>query len=191
MTTVAPPPPTLPPIESLTTETAFFSAVNTLFETAPPLAKRLFQAGPFRSYGALIDKAEEIISALNESDRTEVINAHPRIGLNPQQQQVTISALSYREQGLDKDAQQDPQVVAEVFRQLKELNEQYEAKFGFKFVVFVAGRPKAAIIPVLKERLQSTRDKELALGLSEMIAIARDRLKKLEPQQQPTTDSKL
>jgi 2-oxo-4-hydroxy-4-carboxy--5-ureidoimidazoline (OHCU) decarboxylase len=40
-----------------------------------------------------------------------------------------------------------------VYEELRSLNEQYEEKFGFKFVVFVAGRPKAAIIPILQERL--------------------------------------
>lgn len=48
------------------------------------------------------------------------------------------------------------------------------------FVVFVNGRSKEQIIPVLEQRLQNgSKEDELALGLSEMMAIARDRLKKL------------
>jgi len=43
-------------------------------------------------------------------------------------------------------------------------------------VVFVAGRPKAAIVPVLRERLERTRDQELATAVGEVVAIARDRL---------------
>lgn len=60
------------------------------------------------------------------------------------------------------------------------MNDAYEKKYGFKFVVFVNGRQKSEIIPVLKERLESEREKELTLGLSEMMAIASDRLKKLQ-----------
>lgn len=66
-----------------------------------------------------------------------------------------------------------------MFEELRKLNYNYENKFGFKFVVFVNGRQKSQIIPVLRERLESDRTTELELGLSEMMAIAKDRLKKL------------
>ncbi len=45
------------------------------------------------------------------------------------------------------------------------LNEEYEKKFGFRFVVFVAGRPRDAIIPIIKDRMNNSREQELATGL--------------------------
>jgi 2-oxo-4-hydroxy-4-carboxy--5-ureidoimidazoline (OHCU) decarboxylase len=51
----------------------------------------------------------------------------------------------------------------------------YEEKFGFRFVVFVAGRPKREILNVLSERIGNTREEELETGLRELVAIARDR----------------
>ena len=36
-------------------------------------------------------------------------------------------------------------------------------------------RPKAEIVPVLRERLERTRDEELDTALTELVAIARDR----------------
>ncbi|ORE21451.1 hypothetical protein BCV71DRAFT_164784, partial [Rhizopus microsporus] len=74
---------------------SFIKTVNTLFETAPPLAKRLYEKRPYSSYDALIDEADEIQSRLNEEERVEVINAHPRIGAPKQ----NLSAMSQREQG--------------------------------------------------------------------------------------------
>ena len=62
---------------------------------------------------------------------------------------------------------------------LAELNKTYEDQFGFKFVVFVAGRPRREIIPILEARLNNQPDQELETGLREMMKIARDRLKKL------------
>jgi 2-oxo-4-hydroxy-4-carboxy-5-ureidoimidazoline decarboxylase len=59
--------------------------------------------------------------------------------------------------------------------ELAYLNQVYEEKFGFRFVVFVAGRPKAEILDVLRERLERTREEELETGLEELVAIARDR----------------
>jgi 2-oxo-4-hydroxy-4-carboxy-5-ureidoimidazoline decarboxylase len=60
-----------------------------------------------------------------------------------------------------------------------ELNAAYEARHGFKFVVFVNGRTRAAIVPVLRTCMENDSQSELKRGLGDMIAIARDRLAKL------------
>ena len=79
-----------------------------------------------------------------------------------------LSARSATEQGAADD---DPAVGAE----LDDLNHRYEQRFGFRFVVFVNRRPKSAIVPILRSRLQRTREEELQTGLEELVAIARDR----------------
>jgi 2-oxo-4-hydroxy-4-carboxy--5-ureidoimidazoline (OHCU) decarboxylase len=65
------------------------------------------------------------------------------------------------------------------YAELAELNERYEQRFGFRFVVFVNRRPKAEIVQVLKRRLEQPREIELRTGLAEMLAIARDRLRSM------------
>ena len=55
----------------------------------------------------------------------------------------------------------EPDVLAELAR----LNDEYESRFGFEFVVFVAGRTRAELLPVLRERLVRSRDEELETGL--------------------------
>ena len=77
------------------------------------------------------------------------------------------SARSAAEQGTDDD----PEVLAE----LAELNRAYEERFGFRFVVFVNRRPRREIVPVLRERLERTREEELATGVDELVQIAIDR----------------
>jgi 2-oxo-4-hydroxy-4-carboxy-5-ureidoimidazoline decarboxylase len=62
-----------------------------------------------------------------------------------------------------------------VLDELARLNEEYERRFGFEFVVFVNGRTRAELVPVLRERLGRTRAGELETGLRELCAIARDR----------------
>jgi 2-oxo-4-hydroxy-4-carboxy--5-ureidoimidazoline (OHCU) decarboxylase len=105
--------------------------------------------------------AREIALELSDAERKEILDAHPAIGGNP------ASARSAREQGTDDE----PEVLAE----LAELNEAYEAKFGFRFVVFVNRRPKRAIVPILKERLERTREEELTTAVDELVQIAVDR----------------
>ena len=108
-----------------------------------------------------LGRARVLAHELTEQDRKDVLDAHPAIGAKAR------SARSAREQGTDDD----PEVLA----QLAELNRAYEEKFGFRFVVFVNGRPRREIIPVLRERLERSRAEELQTGVDELIQIAVDR----------------
>ena len=108
-----------------------------------------------------LGSADAAIAELTDQEKREALNAHPAIGAR------TLSERSAAEQG----AGGDPAVLTE----LAYLNQVYEEKFGFRFVVFVHGRPKSEILKVLQERLERSRDEELETGLRELVAIARDR----------------
>lgn len=105
-----------------------------------------------------LGRAPEVALELSASEQKELLDAHPPIG-----GQAT-SARAAREQGTDDD----PAVLAE----LAELNAAYERRFGFRFVIFVNGRPRREIVPILKERSQRTREKELATAVDELVQIA-------------------
>jgi len=108
-----------------------------------------------------LERADEVLATLSRQDKIEALNAHPAIGARG------LSARSAAEQGDEAD----PVVLSE----LAYLNQVYEEKFGFRFVVFVAGRSKREILDVLRERLGRTEDEELDTGCRELVAIARDR----------------
>ena len=127
-----------------------------LFEGETPLVERLAQVEDPMGRGA-----EDVLEALSHEEKVEALNAHPAIGARQ------LSQRSAEEQG----AEADPAILSE----LAYLNQVYEEKFGFRFVVFVAGRPKREILPVLSERIGRTREEELETGLQELVAIARDR----------------
>lgn len=144
------------------------------------MAKALYNNRPYKSYEELISKAESIVENLSPSERIDVINAHPRIGLNPNTEKISI--LSYKEQGLDKEvnvSDEERKEIEKTYEALRVLNDKYEEKFGFKFVEFVAGRPKKDIVPVIEERLKNEKNEEIRTGLKAMMLIARDRLSKL------------
>ena len=105
-----------------------------------------------------LGRAREVALELSESEQKEVLDAHPPIG------GTASSERSAREQGTDDD----PLVLA----RLAELNEAYEERFGFRFVVFVNGRPRREIVPVLEQRLQRTREEELTTAVDELVQIA-------------------
>jgi 2-oxo-4-hydroxy-4-carboxy--5-ureidoimidazoline (OHCU) decarboxylase len=108
-----------------------------------------------------LGRAHEIARDLDEGEKKEVLDAHPAIGAR------ATSARSAAEQGTDDD----PSVLAELAR----LNRAYEDRFGFRFVVFVNRRPRREIVPVLKQRLERTREQELETGVDELVKIAIDR----------------
>ena len=108
-----------------------------------------------------LERAESVLDSLSDDEKLEALNAHPAIGARG------LSGRSAAEQGTDAD----PAVLTE----LAYLNQVYEEKFGFRFVVFVDGRSKREILEVLRGRLARTREEELDTGCRELVAIARDR----------------
>jgi 2-oxo-4-hydroxy-4-carboxy--5-ureidoimidazoline (OHCU) decarboxylase len=108
-----------------------------------------------------LGSARDVIAQLSEDEKLEALNAHPAIGAK------NLSARSASEQGGDAD----PVVLTE----LAYLNQVYEEKFGFRFVVFVNRRSKAEILDVLRERLERSREEELDTAVEELVAIAEDR----------------
>ncbi len=106
-------------------------------------------------------RARTLVHELSPEEKREVLDAHPAIGA------AKLSARSAAEQGSDDD----PEVLAELAR----LNAEYEARHGFRFVVFVNRRPKAEILEVLRARIGRTTGEELETALGELVAIAEDR----------------
>jgi 2-oxo-4-hydroxy-4-carboxy--5-ureidoimidazoline (OHCU) decarboxylase len=107
-------------------------------------------------------RAATLVRELPHDEQIEILAAHPAIG-----QSAGLSARSAAEQGLDAD----PAVLAELAR----LNAEYEARHGFRFVVFVNLRPKAEILAVLQKRIRRSTADELQTALGELVGIAVDR----------------
>lgn len=147
------------------------ATLRVLFEAAPVLERHVLSLRPWASYAAVIDAADAFVQQLLRDDRDDdvlsVLNAHPKIGADP----AKLSADSRVEQG----AAGDPRVL----ERLAQLNAEYESKFGFRFVVFVNGRPKDVILGVLEQRMRdNSRRQEMELASRAMMDIARDRLRK-------------
>jgi 2-oxo-4-hydroxy-4-carboxy--5-ureidoimidazoline (OHCU) decarboxylase len=142
--------------------TAFGEAVALLFEPATRFAAWLAAARPFESDAELLAAAGRIAHRMSEADQLELVNAHPRLGSRDR-----LSPASDREQG----APDDPGDA-----ELRRLNAKYEARFGFRYLVFVNGRSRAELLPEFRARLTNARPTELHRALEDTLAIAADRL---------------
>ena len=163
--------PRIADLDALPPEAAAF-LLGPLFEDAPRFLARLVEQRPFGDDAGLIGRAHELARTSPEDEQIELLDAHPRIGADP----ATVSALSHAEQGYDEMAPPQEPWIAE---ELEALNDAYERIFGFRFVVFVAGRPRSAIVPILETSLRDERISELRRGLDDVVHIAADRLAKL------------
>ena len=141
---------------------AFGDALALLFEPAPQFAARLAAERPFASDAALLGAATRVAREMPEDEQVELVNAHPRLGAGG-----ALSAQSRREQGAA-----DASVDTELLR----LNQAYEARFGFRYLVFVAGRHRRALIPEFQAGLARERSAELRRALGDTCAIAAARL---------------
>jgi 2-oxo-4-hydroxy-4-carboxy--5-ureidoimidazoline (OHCU) decarboxylase len=130
-------------------------ALTELFEGRTALVERLAEVDD------PLERTEDVLAELSEEETIEALNAHPAIGARG------LSGRSAEEQGTEAD----PAILTE----LSYLNQVYEEKFGFRFVVFVNRRTKRELLEVLRERIGRTREEELETGCRELVAIARDR----------------
>ena len=99
--------------------------------------------------------ADDVAAGLPEEDQLAALRTHPRIG------------------------EASPEQRGDVPEELASLNDAYEARFGFPFVVFVAGRSRAEIAELMALHIDADRESEKQRGLRDVIAIARDRARQL------------
>lgn len=149
-------------------EATFIAAAAPWFEGAPRFLARLATARPFGDEATLFARAARIAATMPEADQLELIDAHPRLGAPP----ASVSAASYREQGYDRE-------TSAAIADLERLNAAYEARHGFRFCVFVNGRLRPELVPVLEAALDADRDAEIRRAVADVVAIARDRYRRL------------
>jgi 2-oxo-4-hydroxy-4-carboxy-5-ureidoimidazoline decarboxylase len=137
-------------------------------------------ARPFGSVAAMFARAREIAHTMPLDERLELIDAHPRLGAPP----ATVSVLSHAEQGYatrtpttagGEEAVAEAREARRVADELARLNEAYEARFGFRYCVSVAGRSRAALLPGMAAALEADRDAEIRRALDAVIDIAQAR----------------
>jgi 2-oxo-4-hydroxy-4-carboxy-5-ureidoimidazoline decarboxylase len=173
--------PTIRELDALDAD-ACRAALAPLFEGAPRFLARLCAERPFGDAARLFARARVIARAMPEPEQLELIDAHPRLGA-PRE---AVSLLSFVEQGYDRESAEAAATAAGreragVAAELERLNAAYEARFGFRYCVFVAGRSRAALLPDMEAALGAAREAEIARALGAVVDIATDRYRTFGP----------
>jgi OHCU decarboxylase len=153
---------------------AFVAALGDVFEHSPWVAEQSWERRPFGSVAALHRAMVAVMRGAGRERQLALIRAHPELG-GAAAQRGGVTAASRREQASAGLGDAGADALAE----LRRLNEQYQQKFGFPFVLAVARRSKPEILAIFKERLGHAPEEEFARALDEIARIAELRLEKL------------
>jgi OHCU decarboxylase len=165
-------------------------------------ARAMAASRPFDSAETMAQTSDTIWSSLERVDWLEAFAAHPRIGANAEAPAATPSGLprgvsdsSRRGRGPGASAEkvdesprtewatQEQSGVAsapdDVRARLAASNRDYEARFGYIFIVCATGKSAGEMLALLDGRLTNDPDKELHVAAEEQRKITRLRLAKL------------
>ncbi len=135
--------------------------------------ERMLVRRPFGSLEAALDAAREEWFALSADDWREAFSHHPRIGDRDtlRRRFAATRALSEREQSGVSGASED------VLAALLEGNREYEARFGYIFIVCAAGKTAAEMLALLRARLPNDPQTEIRIAAEEHAKICELRLR--------------
>ncbi len=155
----------------------FAAKFGSVYEHSAWIAEAAYQRGltPAEdSPGGLAAAMAEVLAASDRDAKLALIRAHPDLaGRAAIAGDLTQSSKSEQAgAGLDR-------CTPEEYARFQELNEAYKAKFGFPFILAVAGKSRHDILAAFEERMRNNLDTEFATALEQINRIALFRLQAL------------
>lgn len=138
-------------------------------------ARAMTHRRPYAGVEDLTLTSDKIWWSLVRADWLEAFRSHPKIGEKKAAQAVSEEAQKWS--GQEQAAVQA--ASHETLDSLAELNQQYEQKFGFIFIVCATGKSADEMLALLRQRLENDLHTELPIAAAEQAKITEIRLKKL------------
>lgn len=138
-------------------------------------ARQLVAARPFRDAGELFEAAGRIWRELEKPDWLEAFSHHPRIGEKQAARATSAGAQRWSEEEQARSAG----AATETLAVLREANLEYQARFGYIFIVCATGKSQQEMLAILRQRLQNDPEAELHIAAGEQRRITHLRLEKL------------
>jgi hydroxyisourate hydrolase len=138
-------------------------------------ALQMAAARPFASAKAMAASADTIWRALDEVDWLEAFAAHPRIGSSAAEGPGGAGGSSWPDEEQAGVAEASDQTR----RRLEKANQDYEARFGYIFIVCATGKTGEQMLALLERRSRHRPADELRIAAEEQRKIMQLRLKKL------------
>jgi len=134
--------------------------------------ERMMHSRPFASRETALAAARDVWLSLDETDWREAFSRHPKIGDRDalQRRFPESHQLSAREQAGVDGAHED------VLGELASRNREYEARFGYIFIVCATGKSAGEMLVLLRERLTHSPADEIRVAAGEQAKITALRL---------------
>ena len=162
------------PLPSSMGRDAFIARFGGVYEHSPWVAERTFDRGP----GPEADTAEglaalmaDTMRAASREEQMALIRAHPDLAGKAAVAGELTDASRSEQAGAGLD-----QCTKAEFDEFQRLNAAYGQKFGFPFILAVAGKTRNDILHAFRQRLGNDVESEFAEALKQVDRIARFRL---------------
>lgn len=155
-------------------QAGFVSLLADVYEHSPWVAETAWQWRPFADREALAGAMERAMRQADRERQLSLVRAHPKL-MGRVKVGKPLSDNSKQEQrgaGLD-------QCSPEESEELAQLNQAYESRFGFPFIISVRGLDRHQIIDALHYRLNNDPETEFTTALDQIVRIATSRLAQL------------
>ncbi len=156
---------------------AFIETFGGVYEHTPEIAAAAWDAGLDEradTPAGLADAMAAAAASLTHDQKLALIRNHPDLA-GKAAIAGDLTAESKSEQagaGLDR-------CTPDEFRRFQELNAAYKEKFGFPFIIAVAGLDRTAILAAFARRIENDAEAEFSEALRQIDKIARIRLEAL------------
>ena len=156
--------------------TRFLNTYGHLFEHSPWVVERAFARGPFVDAKALHAAMVGVLAEASEVEQLGLLRAHPKLADKAAIAEglTKDSAAEQASAGLDR-------LTPDEFDRFHTLNQTYQDRFGFPFIVCVRLHDKAGILAAMQARLSRLPEQELAEALTQVGLIVRLRLADVKP----------
>ncbi|MFZ6773556.1 2-oxo-4-hydroxy-4-carboxy-5-ureidoimidazoline decarboxylase [Undibacterium sp. SXout7W] len=149
----------------------FTQALGAIFEHSPWVAQCAAELRPFQTIAQLHQAMATVVRDAHVDERIKLIRAHPELaGKAAMRGELTVeSTREQRGAGLD-------QCSPEEFAEVQDLNQRYNDKFGFPFVIAVKGHDRHSILSHFRKRLGNDKETEVNECIEQIIKIGGFRL---------------
>ena len=148
----------------------FISMFGVIFEKTQWIAEKLFDLKPFKDKDDLINKMIHIYENSSNNETLKILNAHPKLAV---EKNLTDHSSKEQSRANLKNCTQ------EEYDEFKILNNNYEKKFGFPFIIAVKGKDKIEILNNFRQRINNGIELEFIESKKQVKKIALFRLEEL------------
>jgi len=173
------PAPATGPRPTTLSKEAFVAAYGGVYEHSPWIAERAFalELGPVHDTAVGLGNAlARAFRSASEDERLGVLTAHPDLAGKLAEAKRLTPESTAEQAGAGLGALTDAERA-----KFTALNDAYQAKFGFPFIIAVRDHDKAGIVAAFERRLGNDRDSEFRTASAQVERIAAHRLKDMLP----------